>query len=228
MTRGPDRSTGGLRGRWLGRIGFDEAFALQEQIVRDHEHEGDTILLLEHDPVYTTGRLGKDENLPPLDGEIPLRRIGRGGDVTYHGPGQLVGYVLVDLRARGGDVHLFLRSLEAGVIALLGDLGVAAARVDGRTGAWVLKGSDKQAAEKIASIGIGVRRGISMHGFAVNVAADLTAFDAIVPCDLTGVSMTSVERETGRRAPSLDAVADSAVRRISEALTLRATSGTAT
>lgn len=211
--------------RWLGRIGFDEAFALQEQIVRDHASVGDTILLLEHDPVYTTGRLGKSENLPPLDASVPVRRISRGGDVTYHGPGQLVGYVLVDLRARGGDVHHFLRSLEAGVIALLSDLGVEAGRVEGRTGAWVSTGTDQQERKteskperKIASIGIGVRRGISMHGFAVNVSVDLDAFRAIVPCDLSGVDMTSVERETGRAAPPLEDVAELAFRRVQDAL----------
>lgn len=216
------------RCRWLGRIGFDEAFALQEEIVRDHAVHGDTVLLLEHDPVYTTGRLGKNENLPSegaLPPSIPLRRIGRGGDVTYHGPGQLVGYVLVDLRARGGDVHRFLRSIEAGVIALLADLGVTASRVDGRTGAWVQTGNDEQGARKIASIGIGVRRGISMHGFAVNVSVDLTAFDAIVPCDLAGVEMTSVERETGRDAPALVDVAETAARCVRAALPPRVATG---
>ncbi len=216
------------RCRWLGRIGFDDAFALQEEIVRDHAVHGDTVLLLEHDPVYTTGRLGKDENLPSEGGlrsSVPLRRIGRGGDVTYHGPGQLVGYVLVDLRARGGDVHRFLRSIEAGVIALLADLGVAASRVEGRTGAWVQTGNDRQGARKIASIGIGVRRGISMHGFAVNVSVDLGAFDAIVPCDLAGVEMTSVERETGREAPPLVDVAERAARCVRTALPPRVATG---
>lgn len=216
------------RCRWLGRIGFDDAFALQEEIVRDHAVHGDTVLLLEHDPVYTTGRLGKDENLPSeaaLPSSVPLRRIGRGGDVTYHGPGQLVGYVLVDLRARGGDVHRFLRSIEAGVIALLADLGVDASRVDGRTGAWVQAGNDEQSARKIASIGIGVRRGISMHGFAVNVSVDLAAFDAIVPCDLAGVEMTSVERETGRKAPALVDVAERAAHCVRAALPPRVAAG---
>ncbi len=225
MTPGPDRGHGDVSVRWLGRIGFDEAFALQERIVREHEREGDTLLLLEHEPVYTTGRLGKDANLPPEGGTIPLRRISRGGDVTYHGPGQLVGYALVDLRARGGDVHQFLRSLEAGVIALLGDLGVVADRVEGRTGAWVLKGTDEHAAEKIASIGIGVRRGISMHGFAVNVSVDLAAFEAIVPCDLGGVRMTSVERETGRPAPMLADLVDTAARCVGQALPPRLAAG---
>ncbi|MDG2305579.1 MAG: lipoyl(octanoyl) transferase LipB [Candidatus Binatia bacterium] len=224
MTAAPRPNTD-VSHRWLGRITFDEALSMQEEIVRSHAELGDTILLLEHEPVYTTGRLGKDENLPPAAGAVPLRRISRGGDVTYHGPGQLVGYVLADLRARGGDVHLFLRSLEAGVIALLHDLGVAASRVSGRTGAWVLDGNDQNDARKIASIGIGVRRGISMHGFAVNVSVDLAAFDAIVPCDLEGVRMTSVERETGRPAPSIEQASALAAERIREALPPRTFAG---
>lgn len=214
----PDWSVDGLQCLWLGRISFDDAFELQEKIVREHGACGDTLLLLEHDPVYTTGRLGKDENLPALDDSIPVRRISRGGDVTYHGPGQLVGYVLVDLRARGGDVHRFLRSLEAGVIALLAELGVIADRVEGRTGAWVPNEVDQNAARKIASIGIGVRRGISMHGFAVNVSVDLASFDTIVPCDLSGVQMTSVERETGRPAARLGDIAPVAAECIARSL----------
>jgi len=217
-------NTGGLRHRWLGRIGFDEALSLQQEIVREHGRHGDTLLTLEHDPVYTTSRRGKEENLP-RDLDVPVRRIGRGGDVTYHGPGQLVGYLLVDLRARGGDVHRFLRSLETGVIALLDDLGVAADRLPGRTGAWVFERDHETAARKIASIGIGVRRGISMHGFAVNVSVDLSAFDAIVPCDITGVRMTSVERETGRAAPALDTAARAAAARLAVALPPRIASG---
>lgn len=219
MSPGPEPS---LTTRWLGRIDFDAALALQEEIVLDHARHGDTLLLLEHEPVYTTSRRGKEENLPPPESGIPVRRIGRGGDVTYHGPGQLVGYVLVDLRARGGDVHRFLRSLEAGVIALLDDLDVRARRVEGRTGAWVFdREEDRASARKIASIGIGVRRGISMHGFSVNVSVDLGAFDAIVACDLDGVRMTSVELETGRAAPPLDRLVDSVARRVGEALPAR-------
>lgn len=217
MTR-CEHDPGHVERKWLGRIGFDEAFALQERIVREHASCGDTILLLEHEPVYTTGRLGKTENLPDLDSSVPVRRISRGGDVTYHGPGQLVGYVLVDLRARGGDVHGFLRSLEAGVIALLADLDVEAHRVEGRTGAWVSTSAYEEPARKIASIGIGVRRGISMHGFALNVSVDLGAFGKIVPCDLGDVDMTSVERETGRIAPELIDVAELAFRHVEAAL----------
>lgn len=213
-------SIDGVHCHWLGRIGFDDAFSLQERHVREFETRGDTVFLLEHEPVYTTGRLGKDQNLPTLADDVPVRRIGRGGDVTYHGPGQLVGYVLVNLRRRGRDVHAFLRSLEAGVIALLNEFGVQGAREAGRTGVWV-PGGEGIPARKIASIGIGVRRGISMHGFALNVSPDLTAFDAIVPCDLAGVTMTSVERETGRPAPSVAEVAERAARHVVRALPRR-------
>jgi lipoate-protein ligase B len=220
--------------RWLGRIGHAEALALQEQIVRAHRQLGDVLLLLEHDPVYTTGRGGRAENLGRVGErgnprEPQLVRIGRGGDVTYHGPGQLVGYALVDLRARGGDLHRFLRDLESGVISTLAALGVTACRWPGRTGVWVadagvssetmddedmLRGT----ARKIASIGIAVRGGVSMHGFALNVALDLAPFAAIVPCGLAGVRMTTIERESGVVPPSLRSVAALAARHVGAAL----------
>lgn len=220
--------------RWLGRIGFTDALALQERIVRTHRQLGDVLLLLEHEPVYTTGRGGRVENQGALceqdaTGQAELVRIGRGGDVTYHGPGQLVGYALLDLRARGGDVHRFLRDLESGVISTLAALGVRALRWPGRTGVWVADPDvdpGKMAeddmrhgrARKIASIGIAVRGGISMHGFALNVAMDLAPFTAIVPCGLAGVRMTTIERETGAPAPSVAAVAALAARCVGAAL----------
>jgi lipoate-protein ligase B len=190
---------------WLGRMPYADALSLQESIVDQHAALGDTLLLLEHDPVYTTGRGGRPENLPrraPDDKpEIPVLRVGRGGDVTYHGPGQLVGYPLVDLRARGGDVHRFLRDLEAAIVASLAVFGVCAGCSPGRTGVWVRE-------RKIASIGIGVRRGITLHGFALNVVDDLAPFQAIVPCGLAGVRMTSLETELGKPAPGIEHVAE--------------------
>jgi lipoyl(octanoyl) transferase len=221
-----------VRCRWLGRIDFATALALQQDIVHDHARHGDTLLLLEHDPVYTTGRGGRAEFLPSaasLPPGVPVLRIGRGGEATYHGPGQLVGYALVDLRRRGGDVHRFLRSLEAGVVSVIRGFGVAAAPYPGRTGAWVFDcreraGSEDVAAtgelpaRKIASIGIGVRRGISLHGFAINVSVDLSRFACIVPCGIAGVRMTSIEAETGRAAPALDAVAEAAAHAVPLAL----------
>jgi lipoate-protein ligase B len=215
---------GRLRTRWLGRLEFGAALELQESLVREHARVGDTLLLLEHDPIYTTGRAGKVAHLPGGvergRGDVPVVRIGRGGDATFHGPGQLVGYALVDLRARGGDVHRFLRSLESGLLACLADFGVVATRWPGRTGAWVFP--DPRLASpprKIASIGIGVRRGIAMHGFALNLSVDLGYFDAIVPCGLEGVRMTSVGREVGR-APSVEAAARVAGPRLASALGL--------
>lgn len=223
----------GITGRWLGRMEFGPALDLQEDLRQRHAAVGDVLLLLEHEPVYTTGRGGRVENLGRLPSEaaaggIPLARIGRGGDVTYHGPGQLVGYALVDLRARDRDVHRFLRQLETGVIWTLQALGVRATRWPGRTGVWVADdGVDRARIDdhdmqlgrtrKIASIGIGVRGGVTMHGFALNVALDLEPFVEIVPCGLRGVSMTTIEREAPPARRVVD-VAAIAARRVGAAL----------
>lgn len=228
-----------FRVRWLGRVGYQAALELQEEIVREHRRFGDLLLLLEHEPVYTTGRGGRAENLGAAgaSGAAPLVRIGRGGDVTYHGPGQLVGYPLLNLRTRGGDVHRFLRDLESGVIATLSALGVAATRWPGKTGVWVADpdvATDEMSEQdmiqgrvrKIASIGIGVRRGISMHGFALNVALDLAPFAAIVPCGLGGVHMTSVAHERGT-APDVASVAALAARALAAAIGPRPAATTA-
>ena len=183
-----------MKVRWLGRVEFSAALALQEEIVArkiaDAE-AADELLLLEHEPVFTMGRspeqssLGDEVRLPH-----PVVRINRGGQATYHGPGQLVGYPLIDLRRRGQDLHRYLRALEAVLIALCAECGVAAARREGLTGVWV-------GARKIASLGVGVRRWVAMHGFALNVGGDLAPFSSIVPCGIAGVEMTSLARESG-------------------------------
>lgn len=216
----PAPSEGGLRRRlrgvWLGRVDYGRALEWQERARAANREIGDVLLLLEHEPVYTTGRLGAPEHLPP-PGEasgVPVYRVSRGGDATYHGPGQLVGYPIVDLRARGRDAHGLLRALERALIATLRELGVAASTWAGRTGVWV-PGTPPR---KIASIGIGVRRGVSCHGFALNVAVDLRAFGAIVPCGLRGVEMTSVERERGVPTPPLERVAARAAVQVADAL----------
>jgi lipoyl(octanoyl) transferase len=203
--------------RWLGRIEFGAALRVQEEIARDHARCGDTLLLLEHDPVYTSGRGGAAENLPaPGATTIPVVRISRGGDATYHGPGQLVGYVHVDLRRRGSDVHLFLRALEEGVIRVLQRFALSGVRISGKTGVWL---ADAGGERKIASIGVGVRRGITLHGFALNVAEDLSPFEAIVPCGLSGVRMTSIAAELGSGgAPSVRDVVDVTARVLPDAL----------
>jgi lipoyl(octanoyl) transferase len=206
VTLPPSGPGAGRSERWLGRLEYGAALALQDELVRDHAHHGDTLLLLEHDPVYTTGRGGDEANLPRRGQApaIPVFRVGRGGDATYHGPGQLIGYPIVDLRARSGDVHHFLRDVEAVLIATLRDFEVSGFALRGRTGVWV----DPDDPRKIASVGIGVRRGISCHGFALNVALDLGPFDAIVPCAIRGVRMTSIERERTAPPPGVRDVAE--------------------
>jgi lipoyl(octanoyl) transferase len=181
--------------RWIGRIRYEDALALQEEIVaRKAATPGaeDELLLLEHEPVYTIGRTPDQSSLrDPAALPHPVIRINRGGQATYHGPGQLVGYPVVDLRTRGQDLHAYLRLLEEVLITGLASFGIAAAQRENLTGVWV-------AERKIASIGVGVRRWIAMHGFALNVARDLSAFSHITPCGIAGVEMTSIEREIER------------------------------
>jgi lipoyl(octanoyl) transferase len=180
--------------RWLGRIAFADALALQEKLVvekRANHSLGDTLLLLEHEPVYTIGRTPDQSSLRGAAHlPHPLFPINRGGQATYHGPGQLIGYPIIDLRNCGQDLHRYLRWLEQLLVDTLAENGVAATTRPGLTGVWV---EDR----KIASIGVGVRNWITMHGFALNVCGDLTPFDQIVPCGIANVSMTSIEKETG-------------------------------
>jgi lipoyl(octanoyl) transferase len=154
---------------------------------------GDTILLLEHEPVYTIGRLRDQSSLRDATAlPFPVVETNRGGQATYHGPGQLVGYPILDLTPRGRDLHAHLRNLEESLIRACASFGVTAGRRDGLTGVWVEN-------RKLASIGVGVRKWISMHGFAINITnQSLPPFFAITPCGLNGVSMTSLENEAGR------------------------------
>ncbi len=179
-----------MRTRDLGTMDFARAFALQEQLVHGlcDGAEEETLLLLEHPPVYTIGRGGSETNV--LDRSIEPIRINRGGDVTYHGPGQLVGYPIINLGARGRDLHRYLRFLEELLIRVASDFGVDAYRVSGRTGVWTDRG-------KLASIGVGVRRWITMHGFAINISTDLAAFSAINPCGIESCPVTSLEALCG-------------------------------
>ena len=193
-----------LRVRWLGRMEFQRALALQEEIVlkkREDPSVEDQLLLLEHEPVYTIGRTPDRSSLSAPGrirrGEVgaahlpyPLFVINRGGQATYHGPGQLMGYPIIDLRRCGQDLHKYLRWVEQSLIDLLAKYGIAAARRESLTGVWV---GDR----KIASIGVGVRHWITMHGFALNVCGDLSPFNHIVPCGINNVAMTSIEKETG-------------------------------
>jgi lipoyl(octanoyl) transferase len=196
---------------WLGRMEFRRALALQEEFVAKKRADPsleDQLLLLEHEPVYTIGRTPDRSSLsaPGNDGEFgsahlpyPLFSINRGGQATYHGPGQLMGYPIIDLRRCGQDLHKYLRWLEQLLIDLLAQYDIGAQRRESLTGVWVEN-------RKIASIGVGVRHWITMHGFALNVRGDLSPFDRIVPCGINNVTITSMEKETFR-AFSVDEVA---------------------
>jgi lipoyl(octanoyl) transferase len=184
-----------LNVRWLGRMPFAEALKLQEQLVaekRENRGAADELLLLEHEPVYTIGRTPDRSSL--MGGAHlphPLFPINRGGQATYHGPGQLIGYPIIDLGRCGRDLHRYLRWLENVLLKLLLHYNLRAQSREGLTGVWM-----KEC--KIASIGVGVRHWVTMHGFALNVEGDLKPFHQIVPCGIAGVTMTSMEKEMGR------------------------------
>jgi lipoyl(octanoyl) transferase len=184
-----------LQIHWLGRTEFGRALALQEEIVSKKREDGsrpDELLLLEHEPVYTIGRTpDRSSLLGSAHLPHPLFSISRGGQATYHGPGQLMGYPIIDLRRCGQDLHKYLRWLERLLIDLLAHYGIAAQRRQSLTGVWVEN-------RKIASIGVGVRHWITMHGFALNVCGDLSPFDHIVPCGINNVAITSMEKETNK------------------------------
>jgi len=204
--------------RWLGRVGYTEGLALQQRLVVERR-EGkieDTLLLLEHPPVITLGR-NSDPAHVLEDGEglrskgIEVHEIGRGGDVTYHGPGQLVGYPIVKLEEGEKDAHAYLRNLEAGLIDMAAHYAVRARRVPGLTGIWV-------GDEKLAAIGVRLSSGwITSHGFAFNVATDLDGFSSIVPCGIRDKGVTSLERLLAD-CPSIDEVAAVAAREIPAAV----------
>lgn len=187
-----------------GLIGYEAGLQLQEghvQAILDGS-ASDTIFLLEHQPVYTIGRLRDQSSLrDPASLPHPVHETNRGGQATYHGPGQLVGYPILDLTPRGRDLHEHLRKLEEALIRACARFGVTAGRRDGMTGVWVGN-------RKLASIGVGVRKWISMHGFAINITNEsLPPFFAITPCGLDGVSMSSLETETGRPVTVAEAAA---------------------
>jgi len=180
-----------------GRVPYDEALAWQRGLAQDRiagRLAHDVLLLLEHPPVITLGRSSHAENVLAPDAEgIAVFEIERGGDVTYHGPGQLVGYPILDLTHHRQDLHWYLRTLEQALIDALAQLGIPAERNPGYTGVWTSAGK-----RKIASIGVHVKQWVTWHGFALNVTTDLSGFDRIVPCGISGVEMTSIEREGGR------------------------------
>ena len=200
--------------RRLGRIDYTVAWELQQQLHNDHVNggRGDTVLLLEHPSVYTAGKRTRPENRPTNG--IPVIDVDRGGDITWHGPGQLVGYPIVRLRDPI-DVVKYVRALEAILIDVCASLGVETTRIDGRSGVWVIgDGPDR----KIAAIGVRVAHGVTMHGFALNCNPDMTAFGQIIPCGLADAEVTSLSQETGRDIP-VDEVLDLVEDGLREALT---------
>ena len=189
---------------WLGRVAYAPALTMQDEAVtaRTAGECGDRIFMLEHEPVYTIGRKRDRSSLGEEPLPHPVEEINRGGQATFHGPGQLVGYFIFDLQKLTPDLHVFLRWIEEGLIALLAEYGVTAQRREGLTGVWT---EDR----KIASIGVGVRKWITMHGFGLNVGSDLSGFEAITPCGIQGVTMTSLSKELGREV-SVEEVAKQA------------------
>jgi lipoate-protein ligase B len=197
----------------LGLVPYARALELQRAVARARISGAiahDVLLLLEHPPVVTLGRSSKAQHLvatPAMLAErgVELYEAERGGDVTFHGPGQLVGYPFVNLRGHRQDLHWYLRQVEAVLIRTLEGLGLPAERSEGRTGVWT-------SGRKIASIGVHARDWVTWHGFALNVSNDLSFFDLIVPCGLSGVTMTSIGRELDTAAPSVADVAELVVR----------------
>ena len=214
---GPEATAAAIAVRRLGRVDYDAALALQRELVEDRRHRriGDTLLLLEHPPVITLGvkTRGRASNIvasPEQLAEegVAVHETGRGGDVTYHGPGQLVGYPILDLRPDRQDVHRYVRDLEEALILAVSDFGVTAGRVTGLTGVWV---GPEGREEKLAAIGVRISRWITSHGFALNVSADLRHFGFIVPCGIADRGVTSLERLTGQAIP-MARVEDAVVR----------------
>ncbi len=212
----------------LGRVPYDRARALQEQVqerliaakrAEPPETVPHVLLLLEHPPVYTLGKSGDAENLLVSEERLEalgatFHRIGRGGDVTFHGPGQLVGYPLFDLDRFFTDLGRYLRTLEEVIIRTCADYGVTGTRVDGRTGVWV--GPDERGLErKICAMGVRCSRWVTMHGFALNVTTDLDYFDHIVPCGIDDRGVTSLAEETGASVP-VDDVHGSVTRHVAD------------
>jgi len=210
-----------LVARWLGRLPYSEGAELQRKLVGDRRlgRIPDTVVLLEHPPVITLGSRARSEHVLLAPPELRARGIevheaGRGGDVTYHGPGQLVGSPVVALSGPRRDAHRYLRDLEDALILTAADFGVAASRWAGRTGVWA-------AGRKLAAIGVRISSGwITSHGFAMNVTADLSGFCAIVPCGIRDAGITSLFELTGR-SPSLEEVGARACVHLAGVLGLR-------
>ncbi len=210
-----------LHTRWLGRSDYAAAWELQRTLAAQRAADAipDTLLLLEHPPTYTIGRSGGHEHLLVSAEQLRERgatlvEVDRGGDITYHGPGQLVGYPILQMKQHGRDLHQYLRNLEQVLIDLLASYDLAARRFPGYTGVWV-------GDEKIAAIGVRVNaRGVTSHGFALNVSTNLADFAAIVPCGISDYGVTSLERLLGQQL-DLRQVADHVVPRFAAVFNLQ-------
>ena len=209
-------------GRGAGPVIYGEAQEAQRKLagLRQSGRIPDILWLLEHPPTVTWGASGGRDHLLVAEGllqgrGITLCKSDRGGDVTYHEPGQLVGYLIVDLGGGGDrDLHVYLRAVEEGLIRYLGEIGIAGIRSSGRTGVWI----EGPPARKIAAMGVRVTRWITSHGFALNVENDLAGFDLIVPCGIRDVGVTSIRRELGGAAPAWSQVCGSVHRHMEKAL----------
>ena len=178
----------------LGRRKYDEVWEKQKELVDQRRFEAvpDTLILVEHDPVYTLGKNSNEDHLlQSRDKHVPVYQIERGGDVTFHGPGQLVGYPILDLHHHRLSVSWYMRTLEELLIQTLGQSGIDSQRREGLTGVWVRE-------EKIAALGVRLSRWISMHGFALNVNTDLKFFDGIIPCGIFEYDVTSMSQILGK------------------------------
>jgi len=196
-----------LEVRHLGRVPYAQGLELQAGLVAERQagRIPDTLLLLEHDPVFTLGRNARAENVLLPEAALKAQgfevfETGRGGDVTYHGPGQVVGYPILDLSPDRCDVHRYVRDLEEVMIRTCADYDLQAGRVAGMSGAWIGE-------EKVGAIGVRIARWVTSHGFALNVANDLTPFGMIVPCGIRGRGVTSLERQLRRAVPLADVAA---------------------
>ena len=196
-----------LEVRRLGVVGYEDGLALQRSLVEDRKADrmGDVLLLLQHPAVITLGVKGDGgrANIVATDARlaelgIAVHETGRGGDVTYHGPGQIVGYPILDLRPDRCDVHRYVRDVEEVMIRACAGYGLTAGRIKGLTGAWV-------GADKIGAIGVRISRWVTSHGFAFNVSTDLEHFRLIVPCGIADRGVTSLERATGTTVPMAEA-----------------------
>jgi lipoyl(octanoyl) transferase len=203
-----NRSRPPVRSCWLGSVPYQQAWDRQRSLVEQVRagEAPDTLLLLEHPHVFTMGRRGLAEHLLWDDAERARREVelvwsDRGGDATYHGPGQLVGYPILDLAANGLDLLVYLRTLEASLISYLAELGISGSPVPGLTGVWV-------GDAKVAAIGVKSNAGVVSHGFALNLTTDLDYFEGIVPCGIPDKKATSVEVLTGSRITTERAARD--------------------